>query len=186
MSTEYKQLNSHKHTRSIFWREKMDTKCIKNRESSSSTLPWLTPSLIIIILSFISIHPTTSTSFLNNRYTTTSNFALSSSIKANPHRILSSFPNKKQSNLQRIEASLAQARAAIKKAASMATNNSIDDPDYVPSGSVYRNPNSFHRYNSVLHWFANNFWTTYVIHNVVYELVAWINNHLICFRKDPF
>ncbi|XP_023730492.1 probable glycosyltransferase At5g03795 [Lactuca sativa] len=120
-------------------------KCIMNRGWSSSKLPWLTPPLIIIILSFISIHPTISTSFLNNRYTTTSNFSLSSSVKSNPRRILSSFPNKKQSNLQRIEASLAQARAAIKKAASMATNNSIDDPDYVPSGSVYRNPNSFHR-----------------------------------------
>ena len=110
----------------------------KQRGWSLSKLPWLILSLIIIsgFLIFI-FYPTNSTTFL---YTNTSIFNYPI-----PHRILANFPTKKQSNLQKIEAGLAQARAAIKKAASMARNQSIEDPDYVPSGSVYWNPNSFHR-----------------------------------------
>ncbi|KVI11211.1 Exostosin-like protein [Cynara cardunculus var. scolymus] len=74
---------------------------------------WL-PWLIIISVFAISIFPTDSTSIRSQ---------------------------KQESNLQKIEAGLAHARAAIKKA----TNQSSEDPDYVPSGSAYWNPNSFHR-----------------------------------------
>lgn len=112
-------------------------KCCNNKGWSSSKPQWLFQILTFIFL--VSINSSNSTNNLN--YSNTSNFIFSSSVNTNTHRILSSFSNKKQSNLKRIEASLAQARATIMKG----TNESIDDPDYVPLGSVYRNPNSFHR-----------------------------------------
>ncbi|KAI3829475.1 hypothetical protein L1987_03600 [Smallanthus sonchifolius] len=52
---------------------------------------------------------------------------------------------KNPSNLGKIEAGLAKSRALIKKSAANQTIDDDDDPDYVPSGSVYWNPNSFHR-----------------------------------------
>ncbi|KAJ9549032.1 hypothetical protein OSB04_021575 [Centaurea solstitialis] len=113
-------------------------------DASKHKLPWLILFLSLIIISgfltSIFFYPTNSTTFI---YTNSSLFNLSTIINPTPtpipHRILST---KKQSNLQKIEADLAEARAAIKKAA---RNESIEDRDYVPSGSVYWNPNSFHR-----------------------------------------
>ncbi|KAA8516638.1 hypothetical protein F0562_016856 [Nyssa sinensis] len=49
---------------------------------------------------------------------------------------------KKYSNLERVEAGLAQARAAIKEAKN---GNQTQDPDYIPSGPMYWNANAFHR-----------------------------------------
>nr|GMD44482.1 probable glycosyltransferase At5g03795 [Ipomoea batatas] len=46
-------------------------------------------------------------------------------------------------NLERLEANLGKARAAIR--AAVHGTNQTDDPDYVPSGSVYWNANVFHR-----------------------------------------
>ncbi|KAI3666887.1 hypothetical protein L6452_41927 [Arctium lappa] len=46
------------------------------------------------------------------------------------------------SNLELIEAGLAKSRGLIKNGGG---NQTIDDPDYVPSGSVYWNPNTFYR-----------------------------------------
>ncbi|XP_024974329.1 probable glycosyltransferase At5g03795 isoform X2 [Cynara cardunculus var. scolymus] len=50
---------------------------------------------------------------------------------------------RRPSNLELIEAGLAKSRALIKRGAG--GNQTIDDHDYVPSGSVYWNPNTFHR-----------------------------------------
>ncbi|KAK2986426.1 hypothetical protein RJ640_011864 [Escallonia rubra] len=54
---------------------------------------------------------------------------------------------KRYSRLERLEASLAKARNAIKEAAQNRNmTSSHEDPDYVPQGPVYRNANAFHRY----------------------------------------
>ncbi|KAL0336955.1 UNVERIFIED_CONTAM: putative glycosyltransferase [Sesamum calycinum] len=50
---------------------------------------------------------------------------------------------KKHSDLERAEASLARARARIQEA--QRSNQTSYDPDYVPNGPMYRNPNGFHR-----------------------------------------
>ncbi|CAN4118870.1 unnamed protein product [Withania somnifera] len=50
---------------------------------------------------------------------------------------------KKLSNLERVEASLGQVRAAIKEAQSK--NQTSEDPEYVPKGPCYWKPNVFHR-----------------------------------------
>ncbi|KAK4392120.1 putative glycosyltransferase [Sesamum angolense] len=49
---------------------------------------------------------------------------------------------KKHSDLERAEASLARARARIQEA--QRNNQTSYDPDYVPNGPMYRNPNGFH------------------------------------------
>lgn len=54
----------------------------------------------------------------------------------------------KRSNnkLERVEATLARVRSSIKEAALIKNLTSIhQDPDYVPQGPIYRNPNAFHR-----------------------------------------
>ncbi|KAL3646845.1 hypothetical protein CASFOL_009389 [Castilleja foliolosa] len=57
------------------------------------------------------------------------------------------YPNvtkiKKYSNLEMVEAELSRARAAIRKA--KGGNETLLDPDYVPSGPMYWDPNLFHR-----------------------------------------
>ncbi|KAI5320649.1 hypothetical protein L3X38_040357 [Prunus dulcis] len=55
-------------------------------------------------------------------------------------------PKKKMSNLERIEADLARARDAIRKAV-QAKNHSKgnDDEGFIPTGSIYRNAHSFHQ-----------------------------------------
>ncbi|KAA8526647.1 hypothetical protein F0562_008150 [Nyssa sinensis] len=53
---------------------------------------------------------------------------------------------KRYTRLERLEASLAKARSAIKEAAQISNMTSIhEDPDYVPQGPVYMNANAFHR-----------------------------------------
>ncbi|KAK4264658.1 hypothetical protein QN277_025804 [Acacia crassicarpa] len=54
--------------------------------------------------------------------------------------------NKKVKKLKKIQARLAQVRSFIKEASKVRNSTSThQDPDYVPQGSVYRNPNAFHR-----------------------------------------
>ncbi|KAK9995189.1 hypothetical protein SO802_024892 [Lithocarpus litseifolius] len=53
---------------------------------------------------------------------------------------------KRQSRLEKIEATLARARLAIKEAGRVQNKTSTyDDPDYVPRGPIYRNAKVFHR-----------------------------------------
>lgn len=71
----------------------------------------------------------------------------SCSATAARHRF-DSGPVKSYSRLQRAEAVLATARVAIKEAArSCSKRSAYPDPDYVPRGLIYRNPNAFHRYH---------------------------------------
>ncbi|PWA47488.1 putative glycosyltransferase [Artemisia annua] len=90
--------------------------------------------MILVTTSFQIIISTNSTIFHH-----TSNI---SSSPINRNRFLSSFSNKKQTNLQKIERGLARARVAIKKARK--SHLTQEDPDYVPSGSVYWHANTFH------------------------------------------
>ncbi|XAR69683.1 Xylogalacturonan beta-1,3-xylosyltransferase [Bertholletia excelsa] len=57
-----------------------------------------------------------------------------------------SFPmrlERKHGKLQKLEAGLAQARAAIREARK--NGNQTEDPDYLPTGPMYWNANAFHR-----------------------------------------
>ena len=55
---------------------------------------------------------------------------------------------KRHSRLEKIEATLARARLAIKEAGRVQNKTSTyDDPDYVPRGPIYRNAKVFHRYH---------------------------------------
>lgn len=56
---------------------------------------------------------------------------------------------KRYSKLRKIEEKLGRARAAIREASRVQNLTSThDDPDYVPRGPIYRNPNAFHRYST--------------------------------------
>ncbi|XP_031377617.1 probable glycosyltransferase At5g03795 isoform X1 [Punica granatum] len=53
---------------------------------------------------------------------------------------------KSYSRLERLEASLSRARSSIREAAVVRNPTSVhEDPDYVPRGPIYRNPNALHR-----------------------------------------
>ncbi|XP_054805150.1 probable glycosyltransferase At5g03795 isoform X2 [Prosopis cineraria] len=54
--------------------------------------------------------------------------------------------NEKDKKLKKIQARLAQARSSIREASKVRNLTSIhQDPDFVPRGPMYRNPNAFHR-----------------------------------------
>lgn len=53
----------------------------------------------------------------------------------------------KHSKLRRIEKNLAKARYSIREASKIRNlTSTLQDPDYVPQGPIYRNANAFHRY----------------------------------------
>ncbi|XP_028770457.1 probable glycosyltransferase At3g07620 [Neltuma alba] len=59
---------------------------------------------------------------------------------------VSNSTNQKDKKLKMIEARLAQVRSSIKEASKVRNLTSTHhDPEYVPRGPVYRNPNAFHR-----------------------------------------
>ncbi|GMP50131.1 hypothetical protein CsSME_00016870 [Camellia sinensis var. sinensis] len=51
----------------------------------------------------------------------------------------------KYSNVQRLEASLGHARAAIREALTTNEDHHTQDPDYTPTGPIYWNATTFHR-----------------------------------------
>ncbi|GJS32207.1 probable glycosyltransferase [Tanacetum coccineum] len=53
--------------------------------------------------------------------------------------------------LEKVEAELRRARVLIRDAGTNQSRSfsSFDDPDYVPTGSIYRNPKMFHRLDGV-------------------------------------
>ena len=53
--------------------------------------------------------------------------------------------------LEKVEASLARARALIREAMLNTPNSTSDlqDLDYVPEGNIYRNAHAFHRYCTI-------------------------------------
>ncbi|KAK4797228.1 hypothetical protein SAY86_029554 [Trapa natans] len=54
--------------------------------------------------------------------------------------------NYPDTRLERLEASLSRARSSIAEAALIRNLTSVhEDPDFVPRGPIYRNPNAFHR-----------------------------------------
>ncbi|XP_028771375.1 probable glycosyltransferase At5g03795 [Neltuma alba] len=57
-----------------------------------------------------------------------------------------SITNQKDKKLKKIQARLARVRSSIREASKVRNLTSThQDPDYVPQGPVYRNPNAFHR-----------------------------------------
>jgi len=57
------------------------------------------------------------------------------------------FKGQKYSELRRIEEKLAKARYSIREASKIRNlTSTLQDPDYVPQGPIYRNANAFHRY----------------------------------------
>ncbi|XP_054805424.1 probable glycosyltransferase At5g03795 isoform X2 [Prosopis cineraria] len=60
---------------------------------------------------------------------------------------ISVITNEKDKKLEKIQARLAQARSSIREASKVRNLTSIQqDPDFVPRGPMYRNPNAFHSY----------------------------------------
>lgn len=55
---------------------------------------------------------------------------------------------KRDEKLEKVESELCRARVLIRDAGTnhSRTFSGVDDSDYVPDGSIYRNPNMFHRY----------------------------------------
>ncbi|KAK3002581.1 hypothetical protein RJ639_021592, partial [Escallonia herrerae] len=79
---------------------------------------------------------------------------------------------KRYSRLQRLEASLAKARNAIKEAAqnrNMASSH--EDPAYIPQGPVYRNANAFHR--------------SYLAMEKLFKIYTYEEGQLLMFHNGP-
>ncbi|PWA73838.1 hypothetical protein CTI12_AA257880 [Artemisia annua] len=103
---------------------------------STFKVPWL---MMILVTTFFQLVISTNSTIFHHTS------SISNSSFSSPINQKSSFSNKKpQTNLQKIERGLAQARAAIKKVRN--SHLTEEDPDYVPSGSVYWHANTFHRY----------------------------------------
>ncbi|XP_059649893.1 probable glycosyltransferase At5g03795 [Cornus florida] len=117
--------------------------------SSSSRLLLFMAPLVVVAGLVALLGPKTSNWVFTSHYSPwiwrSSVPPLSSSVsstkeKDNTHPDLQ--PRMQFSNLERLEAGLGQARAAIRKAKN---GNQTQDPDYIPNGPMYWNATAFHR-----------------------------------------
>ncbi|OVA06635.1 hypothetical protein BVC80_6941g2 [Macleaya cordata] len=93
-----------------------------------------------------------SSSFNTTNTTVTDNGFLSISINGetdNTH-----FIREKITSLDRVEDGLARARAAIRKAVRTRNYTSHREEDFIPTGSIYRNPYAFHQLRSKQHFIS--------------------------------
>lgn len=118
--------------------------------SSSTKLLWMMSPLVLVCL-VVSLASSMNSSGL---VVAARNFPWSSWSPILVGRKSKLMITRKFSNLERLEAKMGMARAAIREALHGKPN--LDDPDYVPAGPLYWNAKVFHRYgNTNLNHFTN-------------------------------
>lgn len=126
--------------------------------SSSSRVVWLISVSLILVSLYFGLQ-SSSTFPLVLSFGNFSQFLATNVTSKNESQLNNTPPiaelQKKLSSLERLEAGLVRVRAAIKQAQSK--NQTFDDPEYVPTGSVYWNPIAFHRYYYKLLLLFKNF-----------------------------
>ncbi|XP_070021477.1 probable glycosyltransferase At5g03795 isoform X2 [Nicotiana sylvestris] len=114
--------------------------------SSSSRVVWLISVSLILVSLYFGLQ-SSSTFPLVLSFGNFSQFLATNVSSKKESQLNNSQPivklQKKLSSLERLEAGLVRARAAIKQAQSK--NQTFDDPEYVPTGPIYWNPIAFHR-----------------------------------------
>ncbi|XP_031103766.1 probable glycosyltransferase At5g03795 [Ipomoea triloba] len=109
--------------------------------SSSTKLLWMMSPLVLVCL-VVSLASSMNSSGL---VVAARNFPWSSWNPILVGRKSKLMMTRKFSNLERLEAKMGMARAAIRDALHGRTKPKLDDPDYVPAGPLYWNAKVFHR-----------------------------------------